>query len=102
LKSVIVANIKFINLFTIILASQLLDINKKFHSVSSDQKEKLFKLYASSERQSMVIANASNFALRKVECIRSDSFDVTKNAKYILNKYQNILNTDILFKAQYI
>lgn len=101
IKSVIIANIKFIYLFLTILTAQVIEINKKFAACSNDQKEKLIKLYASQERQGMIVANASNFALRKLECAKSDLFDVKKNIKTFLSKFPNILNTEVLFKVKY-
>ncbi|MEM7181119.1 MAG: hypothetical protein AAF518_09410 [Spirochaetota bacterium] len=101
LKSAIIANIKFLYLFVTILASQIIEINKKFVSCPQEQQEKLIKLYASQERQAMIVNNASNFALKKVECPRSDLFDVSKHIKSFLGKHPNILNTDILFRAKY-
>lgn len=101
LKSAVISNIKFLYLFATILASQVIEINKKFMACPSEQQEKLIKLYASQERQAMIVNNASNFALKKVECPRSDLFDVSKHAKTFLSKHPNILNTDILFRAKY-
>jgi hypothetical protein len=101
IKTIIAVSIKFAFIFTTILATQVIEINKKFRASSEEQKQKLIKLYSSQERRTMIVNNAANFALQKIQSQRSEYMDTVKNFKAFVAKSHNILTVHDMFQIEY-
>jgi len=101
LKPITSASIRFIFLFSTVLASQITEINKKYRQMPPIQQEKLTKLYGAAERRSMLIQSASNFAFQKIAYHKAELIDVSKNFALFISKTPNLITTKEMFTNEY-
>jgi predicted HicB family RNase H-like nuclease len=101
IKPIIQVSVQFIYLFSIVLCTQVCEINKKYQQVSPEQKKKLIKLYSASERRAMIVNNAGGFAFQKIAHHRSEASECSKNFKAFTSKFPNLLTVEDMFHFDY-
>ncbi len=101
LKPIIAVSIRFIYLLSLLLGSQVLEINKKYRFAPTSHQEKIYKLYSSVDRRKMLFMNAANFAFQKMEAKKSEYLETQKICKVFMQKKSTVLSQQLIFDYEY-
>lgn len=101
IRTIYYASIVFIQSFLYVLFAQVYEISTKYFDSDQEQKQKLLKLYSAEDRMSMLIANATNMASRKLAPFKVEAREVLTNFKKFTASKKDLITGQDLFGIDY-